>query len=132
MRRDFFADEIPPTGKQVPADREVGSPVTRVIWLLVVAFIGFSATLTAMSFGPRAVEYVKEFSSPSPPVAKKSGGPPKSNPWNLPEFKPAWDTTKIQFYQPPSIPPLNLPQGNGISAPNSSGGGGLRGFRIHR
>jgi hypothetical protein len=132
MTRDFFADELPLTGKEAPAGRHVGASVIWVVWLLAVSFFGFSATLAVMWFGPGAAEYVKEFSWPSSPVAQKTGGAPKSNPWNLPEFKPAWDTSKIQVYEPPSIPAWKFPPGHSISAPNAGGGAGFRGFSTHR
>jgi hypothetical protein len=132
MERDLLGDEPPPTGKKAPPGPDGGSPATRVVCLVALAVIGFSVTSAALWFGPRAVEYVKELSAPSPRVAKKSGDATRLNFRRVPELKPLWDTSQLPALRGPSVPSMSFPQGNGIGNPNAAGGSGTRGFRIHR
>jgi hypothetical protein len=129
LEPDLLVDEPPPTGKKGPAGREDRSPASQVNWFVAMTLIGFSATCAALWFGPRAVEYVENLSWTSPRVAKNSDGARRLNPWDVPESKPVWDTSRSPIYQPPSFPSMSFPRGNGISAP---GGSGTRGFSIHR
>jgi hypothetical protein len=132
MERDLFADEPPWTGKKAPSGPDIGSPATQVVWLVALAVIGFSVTSAAMWFGPRAVEYVKELSAPSPRVAKKSGDATRLSPWRVPEFKPLWDPSHPPAFQAPPVPSMSFPQDNGNWNPNAGGGSGMRGFSMHR
>jgi hypothetical protein len=132
MEPDLLADEPLLTGKKAHEAREARSPRNQFTVVFAVAFVGFAVTSVALWFGPRAVQYVREFAGPFSGVAPKSRDAPKSNPWAIPDFKPVWDSEKSLVIRPPSTPQFNIPQGNGFSAPRRGRGVNSSGFGIHR
>jgi hypothetical protein len=117
MEPDFFAE-----GFGVPKRaRAARSPMARFALLIGIALIGFAATSAAMRFGPDAIDYVRELASAVANKAPKFSGPRELKPLPLPEFKPAFDFSKIQAIPPPSFPQFTIPRGNRMPFPSPGG-----------